>query len=248
MFPFLHPRFTVQTLRFLRSLQRNNDREWFKARRDEYERHVRAPMIAVIEQLATDFQRVAPEIVASPKASLYRIYRDTRFSADKTPLKTHAAAVFPWKGLARHEGAGLYFEVAAKWVWIGGGMYSPLPPQLVRVREHIAATWPDIRRIAKSKTFRARVDALEGEKLSRVPRGFAADHPAGEYLKHRQFLAGREFPPELATSEEFYPTLVATFRAITPLVRFLNESLADPVGIRVRDRGPVERPSRVPNP
>ncbi|HEY7501225.1 MAG TPA: DUF2461 domain-containing protein [Vicinamibacterales bacterium] len=223
----MRPRFTTHTLKFLRSLARNNDREWFKARRDDYDRHVREPMISVIEQLASDFKRVAPEIVASPKASLYRIYRDTRFSADKTPLKTHAAAVFPWKGLARHEGAGLYFEVAPRWVWIGGGMYAPLPPQLVRVREHIADTWPDIRRIARSRAFVARVGELDGEKLTRVPRGFAADHPASEYLKHRQFLAGREFPAELATSEDFYPTLVATFKAITPLVRFLNEPLME---------------------
>jgi uncharacterized protein (TIGR02453 family) len=221
----MFPRFTRHTLTFLRSLARNNDREWFKARRDDYDRHVRAPMLAVIEQLARDFTRLAPELVASPKASLYRIYRDTRFSADKTPLKTHAAAVFPCKGLARHEGAGLYFEVAPRWVWIGGGMYAPLPPQLVRVREHIAETWPDIRRIATSRRFVARVGTLEGEKLTRVPRGYAADHPAGEYLKHRQFLAGREFPADLATSEDFYPTLVATFEAITPLVRFLNEPL-----------------------
>ncbi len=92
------PRFSSDTLRFLRALARNNDREWFKARRDEYERSVRGPMIGVIERLASDFGRFAPEIVASPKASLYRIYRDTRFSADKTPLKTNAAAAFPWKG------------------------------------------------------------------------------------------------------------------------------------------------------
>ena len=220
------PRFTVDTLRFLRALARNNDREWFKARRDEYERSVRGPMIGVIERLASDFGRFAPEIVASPKASLYRIYRDTRFSADKTPLKTNAAAVFPWKGLARHEGAGLYFEIAPRWVWIGGGMYAPMPPQLVRVREHIAETWPDIRRIATSKSFVNRIGSLDGEKLQRVPRGYAADHPAAEFLKHRQFLAGREFPPELATSPEFYPTLIATFKAVTPLVRFLNAPLA----------------------
>jgi uncharacterized protein (TIGR02453 family) len=219
------PRFTKETLKFLRALKRNNDREWFKARRDEYETHVRAPMIAVIERLARDFQRVAPEIVASPKASLYRIYRDTRFSEDKTPLKTHAAAVFPWRGLARHEGAGLYFEIAPGWVWIGGGMYAPLPPQLVKVRARIAETWPEIDRIVKRKSFTSKVDALHGERLSRVPRGFAAGHPAVEYLKHRQFLASREFPPELATSDEFYPTLLATFTAIVPLVRFLNTPL-----------------------
>ena len=221
------PRFTKDTLRFLRALKRNNDREWFKARRDDYERHVREPMIAVIEQLARDFQRVAPQLVASPKSSLYRIYRDTRFSADKSPLKTNAAAVFPWRGLARHEGAGLYFEVAPRWVWIGGGIYAPQPPQLARVREHIAGTWPELRRITRSKTFTDRVDALHGDRLTRVPRGFPADHPAAEYLKHRQFLAAREFPAEFATEERFYPTLLATFKAIVPLVTFLNTPLTD---------------------
>jgi uncharacterized protein (TIGR02453 family) len=185
-------------------------------------------MTAVIEQLARDFTRVAPELVASPKASLYRIYRDTRFSEDKTPLKTNAAAVFPWKGLARHEGAGLYFEVAPGWVWIGGGMYAPQPPQLVRVREHIASTWPEIRKLTRAKAFVNRVDALAGDRLTRVPRGFPADHPAADLLKHRQFLAAREFPADLATSDDFYPTLLATFTAIVPLVRFLNAPLSRP--------------------
>src|SRR5262245_54624144 len=134
------PRFPRETLTFLRALTRHNDREWFRARKDQYEQHVRAPMIAVIEQLARDFQRVAPQLVASPKTSLYRIYRDTRFSEDKTPLKTNVAAVFPWRGLPRHEGAGLYFEVSPGWVWAGGGMYAPQPPHLQRVREHIVDT------------------------------------------------------------------------------------------------------------
>jgi uncharacterized protein (TIGR02453 family) len=227
------PRFTADTLKFLRALKRNNDREWFRARRDEYERHVREPIVAVIEQLARDFQRIAPEVVASPKASLYRIYRDTRFSDDKTPLKTHAAAVFPTRGLPRHEGAGLYFEIAPGWVWIGGGMYSPPPPQLLRVREHIAETWPRVKRIATSKTFVGAVTQLDGERLTRVPRGFATDHPAAHYLKHRQFLAGRELPAAIATEASFYPTLLTTFKAILPLVRFLNEPL---VGSNDRSR------------
>jgi len=220
------PRFTNDTLKFLRALKRNNDREWFKSRKDEYQRHVREPMLAVIAQLAHDFQRVAPEIIASPKASLYRIYRDTRFSADKSPLKTNAAAVFPWRGLAKHEGAGLYFEVAPGWVWAGGGMYAPRPPQLLQVREHIAETWPEIGRIAKSKAFVSQVKTLDGGRLTRVPRGFPADHPAAEYLKHRQFLAGRQFPPEFATHQDFYPTLLATFKAVVPLIRFLNTPLS----------------------
>jgi uncharacterized protein (TIGR02453 family) len=220
------PRFTRDTLSFLRALKRNNDREWFRAHRAEYDRAVREPMIAVIEHLARDFRTIAPHLVASPKASLYRIYRDTRFSDDKTPLKTHAAAVFPWRGLPKHEGAGLYFEIAPRWVWVGGGMYAPPPPQLLQVRQHIANTWPKIKRIASTRTFVGGVESLAGERLTRVPRGFATDHPAAEFLKYRQFIAGREFPAELAADNRFYPTLLATFKAILPLVRFLNEPLS----------------------
>jgi uncharacterized protein (TIGR02453 family) len=220
-----NPGFTPATLAFLRALKRNNDREWFKARRERYERDVREPMIRVIEQLAVDFKKFAPEIVASPKASLYRIYRDTRFSGDKTPLKTNVAASFPWRGLHRHQGAGLYFEVAPGWVWIGGGMYAPEPPQLVKVREHIAETFPEIQTLSRANAFVTRFGTLQGEKLIRVPRGYAADHPAADYLRHKQFLAGRELPADFATSDEFYAELLATFKAVVPLVRFLNEPL-----------------------
>jgi uncharacterized protein (TIGR02453 family) len=216
-----------RTLAFLRAIKRHNNRDWFKARRETYDRDVREPMTAVITRLAGDFRRFAPELVATPQQSLYRVYRDTRFSANKQPLKTHAAAVFPWRGLARHEGAGLYFEVACDWVWMGGGMYAPEPPDLTRVREHIADTWPEINVIARRASFRQHVGAIDGEKLTRTPRGFPTDHPAAEYLKHRQFIAGREFPATFAHSAEFYPALVATFRALMPLVRFLNEPLME---------------------
>jgi uncharacterized protein (TIGR02453 family) len=219
--------FTPKTLSFLRSLKRHNDREWFRARKDQYEAHVRGPMIALIERLAVDFKRFAPELDASPKKSLYRIYRDTRFSDDKTPLKTQVAASFRRKGLPRGGSAGLYLEVNPGWVWMGGGFYAPETAHLVRIREHIAETHPAIHRIATAGTFRKAVGALDGERLTRVPRGFAADHPAAAYLRHRSFLAGREFPPEFATSAQFYPTLIATFKAIAPLVRFLNEPLPE---------------------
>jgi len=217
--------FTVDTIRFLRAIKRNNDREWFKARRDQYDRAVRDPLLTVIDRLAIDFKKFAPEVVASPKASLYRIYRDTRFSADKRPLKTHAAAVFPWKGMARHQGAGFYFEIAPEGVWIGGGLYAPETADLVRVRERIGATWPDIHRIVTGRPFTRAVATLQGERLTRVPRGYAKDHPAAEYLKYRQFLAGREFPAAFATSPTFYPTLISTFKSIEPLIRFVNEAL-----------------------
>src|SRR6266487_3764552 len=211
------PRFTPHTLRFLRALKRNNRREWFNAHRDDYDAHVRQPMTAIIERLAVDLRSFAPELVASPKASMYRIHRDTRFSEDKTPYKTHVAAVFPPRGLPKHEGAGAYFHVAPDGVWIGGGMYAPQTPQLHAVREHIAANVRRLRAIVQSAGFRRHIGRLEGERLQRVPRGFPGDHPAAEYLKFRQFLAGCEFPPELAASPAFYRTLLTVFRQVAPL-------------------------------
>jgi uncharacterized protein (TIGR02453 family) len=219
--------FTPKTLSFLRSLKRNNEREWFRARKDQYEEHVHAPMVAVVERLAGDFKSFAPELIASPKQSLFRIYRDTRFSSDKKPLKTHAAAVFRTRGFENKEGAGLYFEIATGWVWIGGGMWRPQPPELIKLREHIADTWPDIRTLTGAKAFTSRFRRLEGETMTRVPRGYPADHPAAEYLRFRQFYGGAEFPASLAYSRTFYPTLVATFKGLMPLVRFLNEPLTE---------------------
>lgn len=219
------PRFTPETLRFLRALKRNNKREWFQRRKDRYDEHVRGPMLALIERLAVDFGKFAPEIIASPKTSMYRIYRDTRFSQDKTPYKTQVAASFRWRGFDRGRGAGLYLEVGPSWTWMGGGFYAPEPPDLVRIREHIAETYPEFHGIVRTAAFKRAFGSLEGEKLTRVPRGYAKEHPAAEYLKHRNFLAGREFPPEFATSAEFYPTLLATFKAAMPLIRFLNEPL-----------------------
>src|SRR5207248_9284970 len=119
-------------------------------------------MIAIIEQLARDFREFAPELVATPKASLYRIYRDTRFSENKTPYKTHVAAVFPPRGLPKHEGAGVYFHISPDELWVGGGMYSPQTPQLQAVREHIAANHSQLRSIVESSGFKRRIGTLEG--------------------------------------------------------------------------------------
>ena len=223
------PRFTGRTLRFLRALKRNNRREWFNAHRDDYEAHVRQPMAAIVARLAEDLRVFGPEFVVDPKTSMYRIYRDIRFSENKAPYKTHAAANFPTRGLPKHEGAGLYFHVSPDEVWVGGGMYSPPTAQLYVVREHIAANSRRLRSLIESPAFRRDVGALEGERLQRVPRGFPRDHEAAEYLKFRQFLAGREFEPAFATSPRFYGGLVAVFKGVAPLLRFLNEPLVKKV-------------------
>ncbi len=166
--------FTRKTLSFLRALKRNNDREWFRARKDEYEQHVRGPMIELLGRLAQDFPRFAPELVSDPRVSLYRIYRDTRFSSDKTPLKTHVAAHFPSRGFPRGEGAGLYLEIAPQWVWIGGGLYMPSSSDLHAIRDAHRRDAPDAASDrAGTRVHRRRSGALGGEQLTRVPRGYA---------------------------------------------------------------------------
>jgi uncharacterized protein (TIGR02453 family) len=219
------PRFPAAALAFLRALKRNNDREWFKARKDRYELVVRTPLVQIIEQLGEDFKAFAPELVASPKVSTFRVYRDTRFSANQAPLKTEIAAVFPWRGMERHRGAGLYFEVTPQWVWVGGGLYAPDTAQLQAVREHVAANCQRLRAIVEAPAFRRRFGQLEGERLQRVPRGFPKDHAAADYLKHRQFIAGREFPAAFACSARFYAGILDAFSYVAPLARFLNEPL-----------------------
>ena len=216
-----------RSLAFLRALKRNNRRDWFQPRKEQFDVDVREPMLAIVERLADDLRSIAPEIVVDPKTAMYRIYRDTRFSENKTPYKTHVAAVFPWRGLAKHEGAGLYFHVSPDDVWMGGGMYSPQTAQLQAVREHIAGNVRRMRAIVESPGFRRQVGELEGERLQRVPHGFPKDHAAAEYLKYRQFLAGRELPPAFACNPKFYSTLITVFRQVAPLARFLNEPLVN---------------------
>jgi uncharacterized protein (TIGR02453 family) len=188
-------------------------------------------MNAIIECLARDLRAFAPELIASPRVSRYRIYRDTRFSDDKRPLKTHVSAIFPARGLPRHEGPALYFELAGGWVYAGGGIYRPEREVLQAIREHLAQHHQRFRRILGSRPFRAAFGQLEGDQLSRVPRGFPADHPAADVLKYRQMIAGREWPAAFASSPRFYPALLRTFRTLAPLIRLLNEPLAG----RVRD-------------
>jgi uncharacterized protein (TIGR02453 family) len=220
------PRFSAKAIRFLRALKRNNDREWFRARQNEYEELLRAPMMAIVEALSRDLRAFAPELIASPKVSLFRIYRDTRFSEDKSPLKTQVAAVFPHKDLPRIGGAGLYVEITPSWVWMGGGLYQPGTPELQAVREHLTANFARFRSVVESPEFRRHLGALDGgQLLQRPPRGFPPDHPAAEYLRYRMFVAGRELPATFASSPRFYSTLLAIFRKTAPLVRFLNEPL-----------------------
>src|SRR2546425_12663512 len=148
--------FPGQGLQFLRSLKRHNNREWFQRHKTIYEQQIKEPMTELIAALAQDFQQFAPEMLASPKISAYRIHRDTRFSKNKSPYKTHVAAVFPRSGLGKHEGAGYYLHVAPTELLIGGGLFMPLPEDLNAIPSHIAG---------KTGTF---ISILEGPAFRRL--------------------------------------------------------------------------------
>jgi uncharacterized protein (TIGR02453 family) len=193
-------------------------------------------MLLLIEALASEFEVFAPEILVSPR-SMFRIYRDTRFSKDKRPFKTHVAASFSVRGLDRHEGAGFYFHVAPTELWIGGGIYRPVPDELRSVRNHIAANHERLKEIVETRQFRKLFGTLSGEQSSRMPRGFPADHPAGDFLRYKDLLAARELKPAEATKAGFLKTLVESFKGMHPLIRFLNE----PILGRRRERDRHER-------
>jgi uncharacterized protein (TIGR02453 family) len=219
--------FTKKTLAFLRALKRNNDREWFRARKSDYEEHVRGPMVAMLGQLARDLPSFAPDLVSDPRVCLFRIYRDTRFSHDKRPLKTNVAAHFPSRKFPKGAGAGLYVEIAPQWVWMGGGIYMPESNELNAIRAGIADNHRKFHRIVTAPAFRAAVGELGGAQLTRVPRGYLKDHPAADYLRHKQFIGGCEHPAEFACSPRFYPQLLSVFRGLAPLVGFLNTAILE---------------------
>jgi len=230
------PTFPQAGINFLKSLKRNNDRDWFLKHKPEYEESVRAPMIQLIEALAGEFADFAPEILVSPKC-LFRIYRDTRFSKDKRPYKTHVAASFSVRGLDRHEGAGFYFHIAPTELFVGGGIWRPMPDRLRAVRNHIAANHERLKKILAARPFRKLFGELSGEQSSRMPRGFPADHPAERYLRHKDLLASRDLTPAEATKTDFFRTLVESFRAMNPLIQYLNEPI-------LRDRQEKDRRDR----
>ena len=232
--------FPKEGLQFLRSLKRHNDREWFQDHKSTYEAYVKQPIHELIETIAGDFQSFAPEMVASPKISAYRIHRDTRFSKDKSPYKTHVAAVFPRAGLGKHEGAAFYLQIAPAEVLVGGGLYMPLPEDLRAIRNHIAEDPKGLLKIAGSPVFRKMFGSIDGEQLRRVPRGFPSDHPAADYLRYKQFLAGRTFSGDIATTARFYKLVVETFRGMLPLIRFLNEPIVKARRIRERHQAMLD--------
>lgn len=225
--------FTPAALRFFRDLARNNSKPWFEAHRSGYEQQVRQPMQALIEEMDVRFARFAPEITGDPKRAMFRIYRDIRFSRDKSPYKTHAACWFQHRDADHRVGseaeggsAGFYFHLAPGDSFIGGGLWMPPRSLLNRLRDAIAEDHRAFERIVLHPRFRRRFGGLDDEAvLKRMPRGFAEDHPAAPWLKYQSIVAGRRLADRQVLSPRLPALLEADFLALLPLVRWLNAAL-----------------------
>ena len=219
------PGFPQEGIDFFRGLARNNRREWFQPRKEIFETKVKQPMRELVHEINREMARFAPEYVTDPEQAIFRIYRDTRFSKDKTPYKLHIAASFRRQGANPHSESGFYVAASHKSVAVGGGMYVPAPETLKKVRAHLAEHHQEFRKIIRSKGLIELMGDVHGEQLTRPPKGYAADHPAADLVRYKQLLFYIELEPELAMSNELLPEVVRRFRAITPFLRFLNRPL-----------------------
>ncbi|HWR50949.1 MAG TPA: DUF2461 domain-containing protein [Bryobacteraceae bacterium] len=218
--------FPAEGLDFFRKLKRNNRREWFQPRKQVFDDQVRKPMVELVEAVNRELVRFAPEYVTEPERAIYRIYRDTRFSADKTPYKTHIAASFPRRGLKKHACAGLYFSVSNKELEVAGGVYMPTVDELRAIRLHLMENHEEFRRIVRSPKLRSLMGEMQGECLTRVPKGFPAGHPAEDLVRGKQWLFFLSLDPELARTAAIVDELVARFKALKPFCEFLNRPLS----------------------
>jgi uncharacterized protein (TIGR02453 family) len=219
------PYFNQKALDFLRQLKRNNRREWFEARREIYERDVKAPMLVLIEKITEGMMDYAPAHVRPAQKSMMRIYRDTRFSADKTPYKPHVAAWWSRNGMEKTSGSGYYFHLSATELLIAAGVFMPPKDQLLAIRRHLLAHHEEYRRLIEAKKVRAKMRPHDPAALSRPPKGFPADHPAIEWIKSRQWGVIVTLPAEPALDPRLAATIGEYFRLSQPLVDFLNQPL-----------------------
>lgn len=217
--------FPDEMVRFMRSLKRNNRREWFQPRKHLFERHVKAPMLELVSAINAELAKFAPEYVTEPKSALFRIYRDTRFSADKTPYKTHIAASFSRRGGERLGTGGFYFSVSPDAIEAAAGIWHPDRDVTLLIRNHIAETHRELSRILADKKSRKLVGGLQGDALTRSPKGFDPEHPAAGLIKMKDWILDVRLDPGLATSPQLQGEIVARFRAMKPLLEYLNRPL-----------------------
>ena len=213
-----------ETIEFLKTLEKNNEREWFNANKPAFVK-ANDNVIAVTGELVSRISKFDPEVSGiDPKSCVFRIYRDVRFSKDKSPYKTNLGAfIAPGgkKGLA----PGYYFHIQPNMFFAAAGKHMPDASETLKIRNAIASDTKEFLRIVESKSFKKRFGDLDGDSLSRPPKGFAAEHSAIEYLKLKSFTVSENFTVAEATSKDYPKLLAESFKAAFPLVSFLREAL-----------------------
>lgn len=221
------PFFTNKTFEFLRELSANNQREWFNQNKNRYEDNVRTPALRFIEAMAPRLAQISPAILASTKktgGSLMRVYRDTRFSKDKTPYKTNIGIYFRHEAGKHGQAPGYYVHISPQSCFLGLGLHHPDSTVLSKVREAIAedsSAWLEAR---NNKAFR-RAFELGGERLKRPPQGYSKDDPMIEDLKRKDFVAVRDLLSSDVTVVDFDKRVAQDFKRASPFIAFLCDAL-----------------------
>jgi uncharacterized protein (TIGR02453 family) len=215
-----------EALKFLRGLEKNNDREWFNERKAVYEAELKEPMLAVIRKITDAMMEFAPNHVRPAEKSLFRIYRDTRFSNNKLPYKTHVAAWWSHTGMDKTSGAGYYFQVSPKGVVIAAGAYMPEKDQLAAIRNWLLENHVAFHKLLNKPAVKKTFTEFEGEALTRPPKGFPPDHPAMDLIKCKQWGLSATLPAESALEPNFAQTVIRHFKLLAPVVDALNTPIA----------------------
>ncbi|HEX3486943.1 MAG TPA: DUF2461 domain-containing protein [Micropepsaceae bacterium] len=216
---------------FFRELKINNDRAWFEANKPAFREIVQGAMSDFIAAIAPQLASISKEFVADPRphgGSMFRIHRDVRFSRDKRPYKEHAACQFRHRLGRDVHAPGFYVHIAPDEVFFGGGLWMPDPGALLKIRERIASRPGEWKKIVGNSTFVKTFGGVEGQKLSRPPRGFDPAHVLIEDIKRKSFVATRELPVKAAQSPGFVGEVADAFKAMSPLVKFLCDGLGVP--------------------
>ncbi len=222
--------FTPEFFAFLRDLKNNNNREWFQANKERYRAEIQAPLLRFISDFSEPLSGISEHFVADPRpsgGSMFRIYRDVRFSKDKSPYKTHAAAQFRHRAGRDVHAPGFYLHLETGGIFAGAGLWHPDRSALDQIRTAIVER-PDDWRAALSDASFAQHHELSGESLKRAPRGYDPEHPLIEDIKRKDFVCVQRFTQKQATSTTFLDTFAASCRAASPFVRFLTEAIGQP--------------------
>ncbi|MCI4345560.1 MAG: DUF2461 domain-containing protein [Thermoplasmata archaeon] len=216
--------FGPEAFRFLRDLRANNERDWFQANKERYERSVQAPALRFIEAMGPRLAKLSPHLVASARTSrgsLTRIYRDTRFSKDKSPYRANVGIhFFHDRGGKEQHLPGLYFHMAPGESSVAAGIWHPDLPALRKIRDHIVARPAEWGRVV-GKGIK-----IGGESYVRAPSGYDPVHKYREDLRRKDFYSFQMFPDRVVTSPGFGKKFEATCRELDPLNKFLAAAVA----------------------